>query len=61
MSSHVDSEVNNKFLIWLNKKYGEYPKVTAMQGNIHDYLRIKSEFKKGSLFIDMIEYIKKML
>ena len=38
MSSHVDSRVNDQFLVWLNKKHGHYGEVVATRGKVHDYL-----------------------
>jgi hypothetical protein len=40
-SSHVDSRVNDNFLIWLNSKYGQHGEVKASRGKIHDYLGMK--------------------
>ena len=38
MSSHEDKTVNDKFLLWLNKKYGELGEVVCTRGPVHDYL-----------------------
>ena len=46
MSSHVDSSANDKFCDWLNKKYGNFGKVKANRGKIHDYLGMKFDFLK---------------
>jgi hypothetical protein len=63
-SSHVDPKVNNDFLLWLKKIYGD-PKlapVKATRGKIHDYLAMKLDFTtKGKLRVDMTDYIKNMI
>ena len=38
MSSHKEKSVNDKFLLWLNKKYGDLGKVMCTRGPVHDYL-----------------------
>ena len=40
MSSHVDSRVNDIFLVWLNKKYGQHDEVKGTHALVHDYLGI---------------------
>ena len=44
MSSHIDSKVNNKFLVWLNKIYGTLGKVKVVRGKEHEYLGMKFIF-----------------
>jgi hypothetical protein len=44
MSSHVDSKVNDKFEVWLNKMYGAHGKVKTTRGKIHDYLGMVFDF-----------------
>ena len=44
-SSHIDKNVNTKFLKWLNKMYGTHGEVKATRGNIHDYLGMKFDFQ----------------
>jgi hypothetical protein len=61
MSSHVDSTVNDKFLVFLNKKYGQHVEVKATRGNQHDYLGMKFVFKEKKLEVDMCDYIDSML
>ena len=61
MSSHKDLKVNDNFLKWLNKKYGEHGKVQTTRGKKHDYLGMIFEFENGQVKINMIEYLKKML
>ncbi len=58
MSSQVDKKVNDDFLIWLNKKYGEHGDVTATRGITHDYLGMTFEFGNGEVKVNMIEYIE---
>ena len=61
MSSHVDTAVNDKFLIWMNKKYGKHAPMKATQGSIHDYLGMTFDFsKKGEVTVDMCKYMGKM-
>ena len=62
MSSHVDSKVNDKFLIWLNKMYGTHDKVKSTLGTSHDYLGMTSNFsEKGKVKVDMIDYMDEMV
>ena len=62
MSSHVDPEVNDRFLVWLNKMYGHHGKVVATRGKVHDYLGMVFDFTEpGVLTLDMVEYVEKML
>ena len=61
-SSHVDPEVNTMFLEWLNEKYGEFGKVKATRGKVHDYLGMTLDYsKRGTVKIDMTQYTTKML
>jgi hypothetical protein len=63
-SSHVDPRVNDEFLLWLEKMYGD-PKlapVKATRGKIHDYLAMKLDFtNKQKLKVNMTDYIKNMV
>jgi hypothetical protein len=45
-SCHVDASVNDDFLKWLNKMYGdiEIAPVKATRGKVHDYLAMKLDF-----------------
>jgi hypothetical protein len=49
-SSHIDPKVNDEFLLWLEKMYGnKNAPVKATRGKIHDYLAMKLDFtKKGN-------------
>src|SRR5210317_2369503 len=58
MSSHVDPTVNDDFLIWLNRKYGEHGKVKATRGKEHNYLGMTLRFKNHEVEVDMTEYVK---
>ena len=63
-SSHVDATVNDDFLKWLNKMYGdiEIAPVKATRGQIHDYLAMKLDFTTpGKVKIDMQDYVKGMI
>ena len=60
MSSHVDSCVNDKFLEWLEQKYGEHRKVKVTRGKIHKFLGMTFDFRtKGKFKVDMTKYMKK--
>jgi hypothetical protein len=61
-SSHVDSRVNDLFLNWLNKKYGNYGEVKATRGKIHEYLGMTFDFTEpGKVKIGMLDYIAEMI
>jgi Reverse transcriptase (RNA-dependent DNA polymerase) len=63
-SSHADPKVNDEFLKWLEKTYGDkdLAPVKATCGKVHDYLAMKLDFtKKGCLKIDMIDYVNNMV
>jgi hypothetical protein len=61
-SSHVDSKVNDSFLVWLNSKYGKLTPVRATRGKLHDYLGMTLDYTmKGQVSIDMVDYVNKML
>jgi hypothetical protein len=63
-SSHVDPEVNRKFLVWLNKKYADdgIAEVKATFGKVHDYLGMTLDFTEdGILKVDMKDYIDGMI
>jgi len=62
MSSHVDRRVNDKFVSWLEKQYGEHGKVKASRDKVQDFLGMDFDFRtKGKLKIDMSKYMKKMV
>ena len=57
--SHVDPSVNDEFLIWLNKRYGEMSEVKAHRGKVHDYLGMKLDYSQnGKVKIYMRDYVK---
>ena len=60
-SSHKKSAVNDRFLQWLNQKYGDIVEVKAVRGNKHDYLAMIFIFKDGKVIIDMTYYVDKMI
>ena len=61
MSSHVDTTVNDKFLIWMNEKYGKHAPMKATRGKVHKYLGMTFDFsKKGEVTVDMCKYMGKM-
>jgi hypothetical protein len=62
MSSHVDSKVNDDFLIWLNKKYGSHGAVTSTRGKVHDYLGMTFDFSQdGKVVVSMVDYMSKLV
>ena len=61
MSSHVDKKINDEFLVWLNKKYGEHEEVKEMEGKKYEYLDMDMEFINGKVKISTIQYIKDIL
>jgi hypothetical protein len=61
-SSHVDPKVNNEFLEWLQKKYGQLCEVKAKRGDRHDYLAMTLDYSTpGVVKVDMTEYVKSMV
>ena len=59
MCSHVDKQVNTRFLKWLNKMYGKCGEVKATRGFKHDYLGMTFDFsEKGKVKIDVIDCIE---
>ena len=62
MSSHVNPKVNDKFLKWLNWKYGAHGEVKATRGKVHDFLGMKFDFSmKGKVKVDMRPYVADMI
>jgi hypothetical protein len=62
MCSHKEPKVNDDFVKWLNKLYGNHGKVTVTRGDIHDYLGMTFNFSvKGKVMIDMIDYMESMV
>ena len=62
-SSHIDKKVNDDFLLWLEKMYGD-PKtpVKATRGKQHNYLAMNLNYnEKGKVIIDMKDYVKGMI
>ena len=62
-STHANSEVNNDFLSWLEKKYASdgIGKATVARGKRYEYLGMTLVFtSEGKLKIDMIDYVNKM-
>jgi hypothetical protein len=61
-SSHIDPQVNDEFLKWLNKMYGSYGEVKATRGKVHDYLGMTFDYSvKGKVKVQMIDYVEGML
>lgn len=62
MSSHESPKVNDEFLKWLNKMYGQHGPVQATRGKKHDYLGMEFDFsEKNKVTIDIIIYIDSMI
>jgi len=62
MCSHVDPEVNTKFLKWLNSKHGTYGEVKATRGKIHKHLGMQFDCSKpGHVIIGMTKCMKAMV
>jgi len=54
MCSHVDPEVNTKFLKWLTSKCGTCRDVKATRGKIHECLGMQFDYSKpGHVIIGM--------
>ena len=61
-SSHLLPQVNNLFLVCLNKLYGFHGKVTATRGHFHDYLGMRFDYSvPGRVTIDMVDYMTKLV
>jgi Reverse transcriptase (RNA-dependent DNA polymerase) len=63
-SSHKEAKVNDQFLSWLQKTYGQIKDapVKATRGKIHEYLAMKLDYsKKGEVKINMVDYVKTMV
>ena len=61
-SSHKDPVVNDKFLVWLQEKYGQHKKVEAQRGDKHEYLGMILDYStKGKVKNDMKRYVSDML
>eukprot|EP00978_Attheya_sp_CCMP212_P001665 scaffold3444_cov50-Attheya_sp.AAC.1 len=63
-SNHVNFKVNDTFLVWLEKTYGEdgIGSVKTTRGKRHDYLAMVLDFnKEGKLVLDMCDYVKGMV
>jgi len=62
LSSHVDPNVNDELLKWLNDRYSGLKKVSATRGNIHKYLGMTIDFStKGKVKFRMDDYAKGIL
>jgi Reverse transcriptase (RNA-dependent DNA polymerase) len=63
-SSHKQAKVNDQFLSWLQKTYGQIKDapVKATRGKIHEYLAMKLDYStKGKVKINMVDYVKNMV
>ena len=44
LSSHVDSQVNDEFVVWLQKTYREIKDVSTTRGKKHEFLGMELDF-----------------
>ena len=59
MSSHEDPKVKDRFLKWLNSKYGKYGEVKGLRETYQDFLGINFNFCNNKhLILDMRKYVK---
>ena len=62
MSSHMDSKVNDNFLMWLNNIYRTHGEVKSTCGTFHDYLGMTFNLsEKGKVKVYMIDYMVEMV
>ena len=60
--SHVDQSVVLEFVEWVKKLYGQIGNVKDVHGDKHKYLGMTLDYsKKGSVMIDMRDYVDEML
>jgi hypothetical protein len=61
-SSHIEKQVNDDFLKWLNETYGDLKAVTATRGKVHEYLGMRLDYDEcGKIKIDMRDYVQDMI
>jgi hypothetical protein len=61
-SSHKNSKVNDLFVEWLDRMYGEHGEVKVVRGKVHDYLGMTFDFSVGGkVKIHMKDYVKDMV
>ena len=61
-SSHKDPQVNDSFIAWLDKEYGQVNPVKALRGKKHDYFSMTLDYtEKGKVKIDMMDYTELMV
>ena len=62
-ASHVDKQVLNQFVKWLESKYAsDINKLKVHEGKVHDYLAMNLDYSiKGQVKIDMKKYVKDMI
>ena len=62
MSSHRDKNVNTKFGLWLNEKYGKHKEVVPVRGKLHDFLGMNFDFTEAKvLSVDMCGHVDNMI
>ena len=61
-SSHVYPRVNNLFITWLNKEYGQIGEVKSSRGKKHNYLGMTLDYSvDGEVKVNLTNYINKMV
>ena len=61
-SLHVDSKVNNEFVLWIRKMHEDVMHVKPSRGKKHDYLAMSFDYSTpGAVVICVKKYIEKML
>ena len=61
-SSHIDPNVNDKFLQWIKDTFGQLGEVKMTQGLLHHYLGMTINYSvTGQVSIDMSHYVEKMV
>ena len=61
MSSHVDKKVNDKFLKWLNRKYGTHAEVTSTRDEEHEHLGMKFIFRDSKFTVNITGKVKEII
>ena len=61
-SSHIDPNINDKFLQWIKDTFGQLGEDKMTQGLLHNYLGMTINYSvTGQVSIDMSHYVKKMV
>ena len=61
-SSHINPKVNDDFLAWVKKEFGQLGEVKTTRGKVHDYLGMVLDYRiDGQVGVDMTRYVKSMV